>query len=185
MTVCFISWINFRIFLSEYSDILRTIHTSEDTGVYDKIVNSIFNEESLSSNEHERGGRLRLVGGDTSSIMLTDVDTSYRDQVIEVAARVFRQHCAKRLENIAMRMSGDCFQLDRSPFVCNALLLFLSSLIVLSFDLILFLNLKEYCETFDTRRGHDWALPWAALAICEMGHGKSGIQFFFLSLSLQ
>ncbi|CAI9117290.1 OLC1v1018651C1 [Oldenlandia corymbosa var. corymbosa] len=95
-------------------NILRTIHTSEDTGVYDKIVGAIFNEETLTSNEHERVGRSKPVGGDASSLLLTDVNTSYRDQVFEVAVRVFRQHCAKRLENIAMRMLGDFPQFNRN-----------------------------------------------------------------------
>ncbi|CDP10052.1 unnamed protein product [Coffea canephora] len=95
-------------------NILRTIHTSEDTGVYDKIVNAIFDEELLSTKEHESVERLKLLGGDISSVLFSDVDTSNRDHVLEVAAGVFRQHCAKHLEVIPMHMLADSRQLNRN-----------------------------------------------------------------------
>lgn len=98
------------------ADILRTIHTSEDTSVYDKIVNSIFDEELLRTKDFHNSGRLKLVGDDAASLLLAEVDTRNRDLVSEVAAGVFRQHCAKHLEitPMRMRMLGDYPQVNRS-----------------------------------------------------------------------
>ncbi|XP_052207319.1 eIF-2-alpha kinase GCN2 isoform X3 [Diospyros lotus] len=96
-------------------NILQTMHTSEDTGVYDKVVNAIFNEEILSTKDHDENvRRLVLARNDTSSIQYTDFDTEIRDQVAAVAVEVFRQHCAKHLEIIPMRLLGDSPQLNRS-----------------------------------------------------------------------
>ena len=117
--------IKLRIFISSNADILRTIHTSEDTGVYDKIVNAIFDEELLSTKEHESVERLKLLGGDISSVLFSDVDTSNRDHVLEVAAGVFRQHCAKHLEVIPMHMLADSRQLNRFPLVQSLYLILL------------------------------------------------------------
>lgn len=89
-------------------NILRTIHTSEDTGVYDKIVSSIFDDDMLRTKDHpSSAGRSKLVGDDTTSAQLTDVNTRNRDLLLEFATGVFRQHCAKHLEIIPVRMSGD------------------------------------------------------------------------------
>ncbi|KAI5664083.1 hypothetical protein M9H77_23406 [Catharanthus roseus] len=97
-------------------NILRTIHTSEDTSVYDKIVNSIFDEELLRTKDFHNSGRLKLVGDDAASLLLAEVDTRNRDLVSEVAAGVFRQHCAKHLEitPMRMRMLGDYPQVNRN-----------------------------------------------------------------------
>ncbi|KAI8010263.1 eIF-2-alpha kinase GCN2 [Camellia lanceoleosa] len=95
-------------------NILRTMHTSEDTSVYDKVVNAIFDEEMLSTKGHlEDVGGLGLARNDTSSILYTDLDTEVRDQVAEIAMEVFRQHCAKHLEILPMRLLGNCQQLNR------------------------------------------------------------------------
>ncbi|XP_057460394.1 eIF-2-alpha kinase GCN2 isoform X2 [Actinidia eriantha] len=96
-------------------NILRTMHSSEDTSVYDKVVTAIFNEEMISTkDQHEHVGKLGLARNDTSSVQYTDFDTEVRDQVLEVAMEVFRQHCAKHLEIIPMRLQGDCPQLNKN-----------------------------------------------------------------------
>ncbi|KAK9288122.1 hypothetical protein L1049_016570 [Liquidambar formosana] len=94
---------------------LRTMQTSEDTSIYDKVVNAIFDEEMLNiKDHHQRVGRLQLVGNDTSSIQGTDLDTEFRDHVVEVTRELFRQHCAKRLEILPMRLLDDCPQFNRN-----------------------------------------------------------------------
>lgn len=101
-------------FLSNCADFLRTMQTSEDTSIYDKVVNAIFDEEMLNMKDHhQRVGRLQLVGNDTSSIQGTDLDTEFRDHVVEVTRELFRQHCAKRLEILPMRLLDDCPQFNR------------------------------------------------------------------------
>lgn len=96
---------------------LRTIHTSDDTVIYDKIVSAVFNEEMLNTKDHtENGGRLKISGNDISSILFSDLETDNRDHVVEVAKEVFRRHCAKHLEIIHMRMLGDCLQSNRFLF---------------------------------------------------------------------
>ncbi|XAR48711.1 Non-specific serine/threonine protein kinase [Bertholletia excelsa] len=96
-------------------NLLRTMHTSDDTYVYDKVVNAIFNEEMLGTTDHhDYDGRSDLARNDTSSIQYTDTATEVRDHVIEVTRRVFSQHCAKRLEIIPMRLVGDSPQLNRN-----------------------------------------------------------------------
>ncbi|KAG8369529.1 hypothetical protein BUALT_Bualt14G0023000 [Buddleja alternifolia] len=96
-------------------NILRTIHNSEDTSIYDKLVSAIFDEETLSTKDnHENRGRLKSVPDNASSILFTEVDTANRDLVVDVAVEVCRQHCAKHLEIIPMRTLGDCPQLNRN-----------------------------------------------------------------------
>ncbi|XP_059632903.1 eIF-2-alpha kinase GCN2 isoform X3 [Cornus florida] len=95
--------------------ILRTMHTSEDTSIYDKVVNAIFDEElSSTKDHHEHVERLRLLRNDTSSIQYTDSETEARDLVVEFTTEVFRQHCAKRLEIIPLRLLGNCPELNRN-----------------------------------------------------------------------
>ncbi|KAK6776172.1 hypothetical protein RDI58_027173 [Solanum bulbocastanum] len=90
-------------------NILRTIHTSDDTGVYDKIVNAVFNEDTLNTKGHNTNLESSKVSGrDTSCILFTDLQTESRDHVIEIATEVFRRHCAKHLEIIPVRMLGEC-----------------------------------------------------------------------------
>lgn len=96
-------------------NILRTMHTSEDTSVYDKVVTAVFSEDLLRANDHsERGGRLGSTGNNTSSILYTDLNTEVRDHVVEIAKEVFRQHCAKHLEIMPMRLLGDCPAINRN-----------------------------------------------------------------------
>ncbi|KAK4566735.1 hypothetical protein RGQ29_002837 [Quercus rubra] len=94
-------------------NILRTMQTSEDRSVYDKVVNAIFDEEMLNvKDHHHHAGEMRLAGDDTS-IQYTDLDTEVRDCVVEVTREVFRQHCAKHLEIIPMRLLDDSPQFNR------------------------------------------------------------------------
>ncbi|GAA0140422.1 non-receptor serine/threonine protein kinase [Lithospermum erythrorhizon] len=87
---------------------LRTIHNSEDTSIYDKIVKALFDAEMLRKKDHQESiERLKLDGNDTSSFIISDVETDKRDQIVEVATEMFRQHCAKHLEVIPMLISGD------------------------------------------------------------------------------
>ncbi|XVE81078.1 hypothetical protein DITRI_Ditri15bG0034400 [Diplodiscus trichospermus] len=96
-------------------NILRTMKTSEDTSVYDKVVNAIFDEEMLGMKNHQRNaGRLRIVQHDTSSIQFADLDTELRDYVAEVSREVFKQHCARHLEIVPMRLLDDCPQFYRN-----------------------------------------------------------------------
>lgn len=87
------------------------MHNSEDTSIYDKVVDAIFSEETLSTKNHAEIPKLG--GNDTSSIQHTDLDTEIRDLVWEVSAAVFKLHCAKRLEIIPMRLLGDSLQFNR------------------------------------------------------------------------
>lgn len=92
------------------------MQTSEDTSVYDKVVHAIFDEEMLGmKNNHQNAGRLRMVQHDTSSIQFADLDTELRDYVAEISREVFKQHCAKHLEIIPMRLLDDCPQFYRYP----------------------------------------------------------------------
>lgn len=96
-------------------NMLRTMQTSEDRSVYDKVVNAIFDEEMLRmKNQHQRAGRLRIVRDDTSCIQLEDLDTELRDCVIEIVREVFKQHCAKHLEIIPVRLLDDSPQFNRN-----------------------------------------------------------------------
>ncbi|XP_060216255.1 eIF-2-alpha kinase GCN2 isoform X2 [Lycium barbarum] len=90
-------------------NILRTIHASDDTGIYDKIVNAIFNEDTLNTKGHNTNlESSKVAGRDTSCILFTDLQTESRDHVVEIATEIFRRHCAKHLEIIPVRMLGEC-----------------------------------------------------------------------------
>ncbi|EXC26865.1 putative serine/threonine-protein kinase GCN2 [Morus notabilis] len=96
-------------------NILRTMQTSEDSNIYDKVVNAIFDEEVLSiKDQHNHTGRFRLPGGGTSAIQYAELDTEIRDYVTEISNEVFRKHCARHLEIISMRLSDDCPQFNRN-----------------------------------------------------------------------
>ncbi|XP_010525998.1 PREDICTED: eIF-2-alpha kinase GCN2 isoform X2 [Tarenaya hassleriana] len=92
--------------------ILKMMQTSEESSVYDKVVNAIFDEEILEMKGHQ-SNRL-ICTNDTYSVQYTEMDTELRDYVIEIAKEVFRQHCAKHLEVIPMRLLGDCPQFSRT-----------------------------------------------------------------------
>ncbi|XP_020236018.1 eIF-2-alpha kinase GCN2 isoform X2 [Cajanus cajan] len=94
-------------------DILRTMQKSEDTSIYDKVLNAIFDEEMLSTKHIRQVGRLGSVGDNSSSIQYTEFETEVRDYVVEVNREIFRQHCAKHLEISTMRLL-DCPQFNRN-----------------------------------------------------------------------
>ncbi|CAK7322614.1 unnamed protein product [Dovyalis caffra] len=96
-------------------NMLRTMQTSEDRSVYDKVVNAIFDEEMLSlKNHHQHAVRLRIGRDDTASIQFADLDTELRDCVVEIVREVFKQHCAKHLEIIPVRLLDDSLQFNRN-----------------------------------------------------------------------
>lgn len=98
-------------FFSEFSDILRIMQTSEDSSVYDRVVNVIFDEEVLEMKSHQ-SSRSRLCADD-SYVQYTEMNTELRDYVVDITKEVFRQHCAKHLEVIPMRLLGDSPQFSR------------------------------------------------------------------------
>ncbi|WZZ82239.1 hypothetical protein YC2023_102811 [Brassica napus] len=89
-------------------NILRIMQTSEDSSVYDRVVNVIFDEEVLETKCHQASGS--RVCADDSYVQYTEMDTQRRDYVVEITKEVFRQHCAKHLEVIPMRLLSDCPQ---------------------------------------------------------------------------
>ncbi|KAK7262583.1 hypothetical protein RJT34_30157 [Clitoria ternatea] len=95
-------------------DILRTMQKSEDTSIYEKVLNAIFDEEMLSTKHIGQLGRLGPVGDNTSSIQYTEFETEVRDYVVDVNREIFRQHCAKHLEISTMRLLDDCPQFNRN-----------------------------------------------------------------------
>jgi len=98
-----------------HADFLRTMQTSEDTSVYDKVVNAIFDEDTLASrSSHHHSGRLKSVADDVSAVQYSDVDTEVRDHVIDVTREMFRRHCAKHLEIIPLHLLDDC----AGPYRC-------------------------------------------------------------------
>lgn len=107
------------IFLDSFpvsSDILRMMQSSEDRSIYDKVVSSIFDEETLGlKNHHQHGDTLKVTRDNALSIQYTDVDTELRDYVVEVTREVFRQHCAKRLEIMPVYLLDESPQYRRFP----------------------------------------------------------------------
>jgi translation initiation factor 2-alpha kinase 4 len=102
--------------------ILRTMCTSEDTSIHDKFMSAIFDEEML-SNKHNH----EIVRKGASCIQYSDLDTEIRDQLVEITTQVFKQHCAKHIEIIPVRLVTD------SPH----------------------LHSKEWCEIADKWRRYD------------------------------
>ncbi|KFK40246.1 hypothetical protein AALP_AA3G349200 [Arabis alpina] len=92
-------------------NILRMMQTSEDSSVYDRVVNGIFDEEVLEMKSHQ-SSRSRVCSDDRY-VQYTEMDTELRDYVVEFTKEVFRQHCAKHLEVIPMRLLADCPQFSR------------------------------------------------------------------------
>ncbi|KMT15732.1 hypothetical protein BVRB_3g057120 isoform A [Beta vulgaris subsp. vulgaris] len=94
---------------------LRTMQSSEDTSVYDKVVSALFNEEMLASrSSHHQSERLKLVGDVASVAQYSDVETELRDYVVDASREVFKRHCAKHLELIPLRLMDDIAVSGRS-----------------------------------------------------------------------
>ncbi|XP_051116780.1 eIF-2-alpha kinase GCN2 [Andrographis paniculata] len=89
-------------------NMLRTMQSSEDTIIYEKVVSAIFDDDMLrKKNIHESFGRLKSLPDNTSSIVYTDLDTAHRDLVVDITKEVCRKHCANHLEVIPMRILSD------------------------------------------------------------------------------
>lgn len=124
------------------------MQTSEDSSVYDRVVSVIFDEEVLEMKSHQSSSS-RLCADD-SYIQYTEINTELRDYVVEITKEVFRQHCAKHLEVIPMRLLSDCPQFSRYPCVLVAIIC--HSNIKLDPDLTFIFPLKENCKAFDQWR---------------------------------
>lgn len=77
-------------------------------------MSAIFDEEKLSTKDsHENAGRLKSIQHDISSTIFTEVDTANRDLVVDIVRELFRQHGAKHLEILPMRILGDGYHVNR------------------------------------------------------------------------
>ncbi|XP_038885258.1 eIF-2-alpha kinase GCN2 isoform X2 [Benincasa hispida] len=88
-------------------NILRTMKSSEDSSIYDRVVNAIFDEETLvmKDDRHDCG---------TAPIQYTDLGTEVRDHVIDATREMFRLHCAKHLEISSMYLLDGSTQINRN-----------------------------------------------------------------------
>ncbi|KAJ1387859.1 Protein kinase domain [Sesbania bispinosa] len=106
-------------FLHEWSlnywmaNILRTMQKSEDTSIYDKVLNAIFDEEMLRTKHIRQVGRLGSVGDNSSSIQYTDLVTEVRDYVVDINREIFKTALCKHLEISTMRLLDDSPQFNR------------------------------------------------------------------------
>ncbi|KAH7681282.1 Non-specific serine/threonine protein kinase protein [Dioscorea alata] len=96
------------------NDVLRTIWTSEDTYVYDRVVSTIFDEERLLIKDHQQHVSSGKMSRDESSFgQCNEYDTELQDKIFDVTKEVFRQHGAKRLEISPMSVLDGCHPIDR------------------------------------------------------------------------
>ncbi|KAG0458554.1 hypothetical protein HPP92_023711 [Vanilla planifolia] len=87
------------------NDILRALQSSDDSYVYDRVVSSIFDMKRLvMMTHHLENSSSKMIRDEPSFLQYTEVDTELQDNVIEVTKDVFRQHGAKRLEVVPMRI---------------------------------------------------------------------------------
>lgn len=80
--------------------------TSEDSSIYDRVVNAIFSEETLAIKDDQ-------LDCGTASIQYTDLGTEVRDHVIDVTRELFRLHCAKHLAISPMHLLDGSAQINR------------------------------------------------------------------------
>ncbi|KAK4752449.1 hypothetical protein SAY87_021247 [Trapa incisa] len=89
-------------------NMLRTMRTSEDTRVYDKVVSAIFDEEALMmKDQQQHTARSKLDGNADPYNSCTEFGAELRDHIVDVTTAVFRQHCGKHLEFDSMHMLYD------------------------------------------------------------------------------
>ncbi|XP_008445738.2 eIF-2-alpha kinase GCN2 isoform X1 [Cucumis melo] len=88
-------------------NILRTMKLSEDSSIYDRVVNAIFDEETLVMKD-DRHDCI------TATIQYTDLGTEVRDHVIDATREMFRLHCAKHLEISSMYLLDGSTQINRN-----------------------------------------------------------------------
>lgn len=108
---------------SACADILRKMHSSEDTSIRDKVVNALFDEEIVAPKARQETFDTPKLREHDASIQYTELDTAVRDQVVEVTVEVFKQHCAKHMEILPMQLLGSSSQLERLP--CSDFILLL------------------------------------------------------------
>ncbi|WOH08018.1 hypothetical protein DCAR_0727454 [Daucus carota subsp. sativus] len=94
-------------------NILRKMHSSEDTSIRDKVVNALFDEEIVAPKARQETFDTPKLREHDASIQYTELDTAVRDQVVEVTVEVFKQHCAKHMEILPMQLLGSSSQLER------------------------------------------------------------------------
>ena len=89
------------------------MHTSDDTSIYDKVVNAIFDEEMLSTKDnHENVGRTKLVGNDSSSIQYTEMDT-------ETVIRLWRS--VRKCSDIIVQSIWKLYPCNYLVIVCHSI----------------------------------------------------------------
>lgn len=87
---------------------------SEDSSIYDRVVNAIFDEETLVMKD-DRHDCI------TATIQYTDLGTEVRDHVIDATREMFRLHCAKHLEISSMYLLDGSTQINRFYVSSNCL----------------------------------------------------------------
>lgn len=118
------------------NDILRSLQSSDDSYVYDRVVSSIFDMKRFAMKDHRQdGSSSKLVRDEPSFLQYMEGDTELQDNAIEIAKEVFRQHGAKRLEISPMRILDGYQPMSRNDKFSLALK-------------------KECCQTFDFWRGY-------------------------------
>lgn len=95
------------------NDIMRTIQSSDDTYVYDRVVSTIFDMNRLVMRAHQHGESTKLTRDESSFIQYTEEDTELRDNGIEIVKDLFQQHGAKRLEISPMRVLDGYHPINR------------------------------------------------------------------------
>lgn len=106
-----------NILFFHFADIIRTMKTSEDKSVFDKVVNAIFDDETISKDHSSHSRGFHLVGVGTSALQCSDLQTEHRDHVVEVTRDVFRRHCARRLEILPMHLFSESPTLNRFLYI--------------------------------------------------------------------
>ncbi|CAL1404688.1 unnamed protein product [Linum trigynum] len=95
--------------------LLRTMQSSEDRTVYEKVVGSIFDDEMISMRGSNQHAGTSGISSDTSSIQC--LDSEFRDYVVEATSELFKRHCAKHFEIAPVRLLDDFPDLNRRSVV--------------------------------------------------------------------
>ncbi|CAI0541132.1 unnamed protein product [Linum tenue] len=95
--------------------LLRTMQSSEDRTVYEKVVGSIFDDEMISMRSGNQHAGTSGIISDTSSTQC--LDSEFRDYVVEATRELFKRHCAKHFEIAPIRLLDDSPDLNRRSVV--------------------------------------------------------------------
>lgn len=96
------------------NDVLRTIQSSDDTYVYDRVISTIFGMNRLTVNDHhEHSSNSKMTREVYSFTQYSEADSELRDNAIEVIKEIFKQHGAKRLEISPMRVLDGYHPINR------------------------------------------------------------------------